>query len=84
MWIQETTGTADGVTTGGSMKRYRLSGDKGTVTYSVTGDDLDMLRIEAAHRVKQGYTAKIFDMKKGVDVHYTLEVKTSGKSKKGS
>ena len=56
------------------MKRYQLSGGYGGVIYTVSSDDLEMLKIEAAHRLKDGYTAKIFDRKEGKDLHYSLEV----------
>lgn len=54
------------------MKRYQLSGERGQVDYWVLSDDLAMLRIEAAHRLKDGYTAKIFDRREGRAVELFL------------
>jgi hypothetical protein len=63
------------------MKRYNLSGGYGGVVYSVSGDDLDMLKLEAARRLQDGYTARIFDRKEGKEYIYTLEMLKDDKPK---
>ena len=64
--------------------RYCLSGEIENLRYRVTGNDIDMLRLEAADRLRKGFTAKIYDTKLGREVKLTLEGRDNGANVKKS